>query len=92
MFFTKLFSINEVYKILEKEQKILDLEVVRLENAYKRICAKDIVSKLDSPPFDRAAMDGYAVKAEDTFQASEDNPVELKVIDRISAGSASNKK
>lgn len=44
------------------------------------------MSPIDVPPFDRATVDGYAVRAEDTFMASESEPVKLKVIGEINAG------
>jgi putative molybdopterin biosynthesis protein len=51
-----------------------------------RVLAVNIYAEINVPPFDRAAMDGYAVKAQDTFNAGEANPVKLKVIGRIFAG------
>ena len=44
---------------------------------------------MDVPPFDRSAMDGYAVIAEDTSDVSPSNPAYLEVIDEIGAGSVS---
>ena len=52
-------------------------EAVLLE-AYNRVLNEDIVSTLDIPPFNRSTVDGYAVKAEDTFGADENQPVTLK--------------
>ncbi|NYT18462.1 MAG: molybdopterin molybdotransferase MoeA, partial [Methanobacteriales archaeon] len=54
-----------------------------------RVLAQNVVSLLDAPPFDRSAMDGYAVRAEETFGHSEENPVQLKIVDRIGAGKVS---
>lgn len=48
--------------------------------------AEDVVAEIDVPPFDRALMDGYAVRSEDTYLADEDNPVTLKVVGSIRAG------
>ena len=45
---------------------------------------------IDVPPFDRSAMDGYAIIAEDVSTASESNPKYLKVVDEVGAGSISN--
>jgi len=59
------------------------------EFPLKRHIAEDIDALLDSPSFDRSAMDGYAIKAEDTFGFSETNPAYLKVVDRIGAGDVS---
>ncbi len=63
------------------------VEKVRLQEAYGRILAHDIKSPIDLPPFDRALRDGYAVRAEDTFHADEDNPIKLKCVEIIEAGS-----
>jgi putative molybdopterin biosynthesis protein len=41
---------------------------------------------IDSPPFDRSLVDGYAVRAEDIYQADEENPVELRLVGRIDVG------
>lgn len=53
--------------------------------AYGRVLADDVHSPLDLPPFDNSAMDGYAVRAQDTAAA----PVTLRVVDDIPAGRAS---
>ncbi len=51
-----------------------------------RVLAKDIVSRIDVPPYDRSAMDGYAVRAEDTFKAGKFEPVELDCVGVVNAG------
>ncbi len=85
--FRRVVSIEEaeqrLYKFYKPERKT---EEVSLAEAYGRVLACDILANIDVPPFDRATMDGYAVKAKDTFYADEENPVELKVIDYIPAG------
>lgn len=58
----------------------IETERVRVPDALDRILAQDVVAPADFPPFDRAAMDGYAVKAEDTFGASPTNPALLRVV------------
>jgi molybdenum cofactor synthesis domain-containing protein len=64
----------------------LGLETAVLLEAYNRVLAEDVVSTLDIPPFSRSTMDGYAVKAEDTFGAGENQPVILKVSGAVSVG------
>lgn len=61
-------------------------EEVDLLEAVNRVLAEDVVAEIDVPPFDRALMDGYAVRSEDTYLAQEDNPVTLKVVGSIRAG------
>lgn len=61
-------------------------EIVPLTECVNRVLAKDVFASFDVPPFDRAAMDGYAVRAEDISKASSENPVTLQVVGRIFAG------
>ena len=75
--------------LLNDLEEIPDTEEVSLDEALGRVLAEDVTSPIDSPPFDRSAVDGYAVKAHDTFPAREYNPVELRVIDEIRAGEES---
>ncbi|MBT3269130.1 molybdopterin molybdotransferase MoeA [Candidatus Poribacteria bacterium] len=53
-----------------------------------RVLAEDAVATEDNPPFDNSAMDGFAVRASDLTDASEQNPVTLPVIEDIPAGIA----
>ena len=62
---------------------ILDLralvaEAVRLELALSRVLAEDVIAPVDVPSFDRSNVDGFAVRAEDTFGASEDRRRSLR--------------
>jgi molybdenum cofactor synthesis domain-containing protein len=63
-----------------------EIEEVSLEEAYGRILAEDIISKIDVPNFDKSAMDGYAVIAEDTYEASIFNPILLKIVGKNPIG------
>ena len=54
-------------------------EVVALEAAHGRVLAVDVCAEIDVPGFDRSNMDGFAVRAEDTFGASEEQPVRLRL-------------
>src|SRR5438270_3239532 len=55
----------------------LDTEIVSLDAALGRVLAEDIVATTDVPGFDRANVDGFALRAEDTFGASEEEPRRL---------------
>ena len=57
-----------------------------LKEASGRVLAADVKAAYDQPPFPRSPLDGYAVRGEDTENASPDNPVELKIIGKIYAG------
>lgn len=91
MFLSELIPLSEALAIVKKNQKIMETEIINLEDSYLRVLAKDIYSIHDSPHFDKSAMDGYAVKAEDTFGASSNVVKNLKIIDQIGAGDFSTK-
>lgn len=61
-------------------------ETVSLTEARERVLAERIDANLDVPGFDRSNVDGYAVRAEDTFGAGESNPERLDVIGTVHAG------
>ncbi len=61
-------------------------ERVALVDANGRVCAADVQSTRDVPPFSRAGMDGFAVIADDTFGASRYEPKTLRVIEKVYTG------
>ncbi len=65
---------------------ITRVETVPLESAHRRVLAVGIVAGQDVPPFTRAAMDGYAVIAEDTFGASQFAPRLLRLVEKVYTG------
>ncbi|AJC70763.1 molybdenum cofactor biosynthesis protein [Thermococcus guaymasensis DSM 11113] len=88
--FKRLTPYREALELLLNDlSEIPDVEEVPLDEALGRVLAEDVVSPIDSPPFGRSAVDGYALRAEDTFPAREYSPVELRVIDEITAGDVS---
>jgi molybdopterin molybdotransferase len=84
--FLNLMDPDEVKKIVNSFKVHRNVEKMDLADVYQRILAEDVYTSIDLPPFDRAAMDGYAVRAQDTFGASEDNPLTLNLIEKIQAG------
>lgn len=79
--------VRESIEELENSAEINNLfEEVSLFEGINRILGEGVFSNVDVPPFDRSKMDGYAVKAEDTYEAEEDNPITLEVIDSVKAG------
>ena len=60
------------------ELRDLGSEALGLDTALGRVLAEDVVSELDVPGFDRANMDGWAVRAEDTYGATEPQPRRLR--------------
>jgi len=62
------------------------VETVPLEEARGRVLAERIDAGIDVPGFDRASVDGYAVRAADTFGAGEADPVVLPLAGEVHAG------
>jgi molybdopterin molybdotransferase len=79
--FQKLVTIEEAKKLFFNSLKIgrRKTEMVSVWCALNRVLAEDIIAEEDLPRFDRSAVDGYAVKAEDTFGASQFKPRTLKL-------------
>ena len=86
--FRKLLTLEEAKKTIEEYFKpafLGDEEAVLLE-AYNRVLSEDITSSLDIPGFNRSTMDGYALKAQDTVGADENQPITLKVTGALNIG------
>ena len=64
-------------------------ESVLLAEALGRTLARDIEARENIPPFDKATMDGYALRAEDILAAGKDVSVELEVLEDLPAGRVS---
>jgi molybdenum cofactor synthesis domain-containing protein len=87
--FRKLVSLSDATRIVMENAATLErTEDVRLGLLAGRVLARDVVSPMDVPPFDRSAMDGYAARSEDVAGAGELNPVVLKVAGELFAGDA----
>ncbi|MGE6362980.1 gephyrin-like molybdotransferase Glp [Bacillus paramycoides] len=63
-----------------------ETEKVSLIESYGRILGEDVVADHDVPHFDRSPYDGFAIRAEDTKEASSSNPIQFEVIGEIGAG------
>jgi putative molybdopterin biosynthesis protein len=85
--FRELVSVEEAWKIINSLTVLPEKEYLDLENVYGKILAEEIVTEINVPPFPRAVMDGYTVRAEDTYTGSETEPVKLKLLGNIPAGS-----
>lgn len=86
MFLSKLDSLNNALKLIDDNQQLMDSEEIPLDEAHKRVLAEDIIAYHNSPPFDKSAMDGFTLKGENTFGASQSQPKTLKIVDAIGAG------
>ena len=63
----------------------LSSERVLLASALGRVLAEDVRAEVDVPGFDRSNMDGFAVRASDTFGVSEEEPIRLRLNDEVLA-------
>jgi len=86
--FEKLTGVDEALSTFLKQLRLKRLEPVQIpvHEALGRVAAESFVAKNDLPPFDRSAVDGYAVIAEDTFEASQFSPKVLRVTESNRVG------
>jgi putative molybdopterin biosynthesis protein len=86
--FRKLMTLDEAKKTISLHVKPepLGTEEISLLEAHDRVLAEDVASGLNIPPFNRSTVDGYAVKADDTFGAEENQPIKLKVCGVVNVG------
>lgn len=86
--FRRLLTFEEAEETIRRHFKPrpVGVEEIPLLQAHNRVLAEDVVASLDIPPFDRSTVDGYTVKAEDTYGAEENRPVWLKVRGSVNAG------
>jgi molybdopterin molybdotransferase len=64
----------------------LDLEEVCTEDALHRVIGKPVIAREELPSFDRATMDGFVVRAADTFGASESAPALFRIVGEVTMG------
>lgn len=83
----EMIAVEDAQDLINNSVGLLNVETVPLLEAVGRICARDIVADIDITPFDNSAMDGYAVFSADLEKASQENPIILKVIAEVPAGS-----
>jgi molybdenum cofactor synthesis domain-containing protein len=86
--FRRLVTFDEAKRMISEQLKmeVLGGEEVPLLEAYDRVLKENVVSALDIPPFNRSTVDGYAVKAENTFGAEENRPAKLVACGFVSVG------
>ncbi|MGH9766483.1 MAG: molybdopterin molybdotransferase MoeA, partial [Blastocatellia bacterium] len=85
-----MLRIEDALDIILQHTPTLDEEEIKLAQAVGRVLRRDCVSDLDLPPFDRARMDGYALRAAETQAAILERPVRLRAIGEAAAGRAFN--
>jgi molybdopterin molybdotransferase len=73
-------EVAQVIACIDERVAALGAETVALHEAAERVLAQDVIAPCSVPGFDRAAMDGYAVRGAETFGADAYTPLELEVI------------
>jgi molybdopterin molybdotransferase len=82
----KMISIEEARARVLAEAAPLPTEIRPLSEVLDSVLAQDIVAPHDVPPFSNSGMDGFAVRAADTVDASADDPAVLTVVAVVPAG------
>ncbi|TRZ67921.1 MAG: molybdopterin biosynthesis protein [Methanothrix sp.] len=86
--FRTLLSLDDALAAVLDHLPRIELVSLPLEDAFGRILGERVQSRVDVPGFDRAAMDGYAVRSTDTLEAREDRAVALKLAGQVPMGRA----
>ena len=85
--FFNLLAPDAAFEALrERLVPIIEVEVISTSEALGRITAEDILSPEDLPAFPRSTMDGYSVRSQDTFGASEGLPAYLELVGEVPMG------
>jgi molybdenum cofactor synthesis domain-containing protein len=85
--FTETIPLDRARALIDGAIRPIDrVETIALAQADGRVLAADVVATADVPPFPRAAMDGYAVRAADTAGAARESPVTLARIEKLFTG------
>ena len=86
--FGTLIPFEEAKRIIDANvAPIMRVETISIDDSLNRVLAEDIIATQNTPPFDRAAVDGYAVRARDIFNVSRLNPKIFNIVDVLYAGS-----
>ena len=84
--FEKRTDLEAALELLRASVGPLQEESVPLQQALGRTLARDVVSHEKVPSFDKSAMDGYALRAAETFGATPTDPISFRVVGEILPG------
>ena len=84
-----MISVDQALEKILGSVAVLEAEPAPILETMGQVLAEDIYATFDIPPLDNSAMDGYAVRSEDTAGASPQSPRLLRVVDTVMAGSIS---
>ena len=82
-----MISVEEALEKVLTYVEVLEPERKPILDCLGQVLAEDVYSTIDIPPLDNSAMDGYALRAEDTRGAGETSPRYLVVVGEVAAGS-----
>ena len=85
--FFNVISPSDAIDLMSEMISSVGFETVYTEDALGRTLAKRVVSEENSPSFNRSSMDGYSVRASDTYGASDALPAYLELVGEIPMGS-----
>ncbi len=85
-YMSEMISLEQARELVLSKVSILEPERVDLLEAVGRVAASDLRSDIDVSPFAHSAMDGFALRASELENASDDTPVEMEVIVEVAAG------
>lgn len=86
MQFYSLQTVAAVQQLIRQEFSALNAETIDIALACGRVCAEAVRASEDVPAFPRSTVDGYAIRAQDTYGASESIPAFLQKQDEVSMG------
>jgi molybdopterin molybdotransferase len=79
-------SVSDAVKKVMSKRLEGEAEWVSIDQCDRRFLAEDIVATHDVPHFDRSPYDGFALRSQDTIEASRENPLEFEVVEELAAG------
>ena len=84
--FKQRTEVGTLQALIRERSTPVGTEEVPLADAGGRVVAETVTSQVDVPAFARSAMDGYALKSEETFGAGTYNPLTFKVVGEVTPG------
>ncbi|HKI97542.1 MAG TPA: gephyrin-like molybdotransferase Glp [bacterium] len=84
--FKQRMEVHRFHALIRERVHQTAAETVPLDHAAGRVLVEPIVSEVDVPAFPRSAMDGYAVRSEETYGAGPYNPLTFRVIGEVTPG------
>jgi molybdopterin molybdotransferase len=82
-----MLSVKEAQEQINSHFKPVETTFVPLDQSAGRILTEALCASADQPAFDNSSVDGFAIRVQDILSASQNNPVSLRVVADIPAGS-----